>query len=234
MRALSVACRRVRASSTRSNCDVTKAFIAVRMQRIHTLQQFLKRFPVACRVPVQWGEQDAFNHLNNVQYVRYMENARIKYFKALLLEINDPQPEHLAFLTAKGLGPILSDAYVKFIHPVTAGDTLVVGATGKLAEGSSSRLLLQHSMWSIHKSRVVAEGSSTVVSFNYSEGKVQDFLPSIAGKRLHSSYPSAPLQTSLHAHTIIHVNCRLHTGAVVSLGAKDLLHMESHLSQPLD
>ena len=152
------------------------------MQRIRTLQQFLSRFPVACRVPVQWGEQDAFNHLNNVQYVRYMENARIKYFKALLLEINNPQPEHLAFNSGKGLGPILSEAYVKFLHPVVAGDTLVVGATGRLAEGSGSRLLLSHSMWSLHKSRVVAEGSSTVVSFNYAEGRVENFLPAISGK----------------------------------------------------
>jgi acyl-CoA thioester hydrolase len=154
-----------------------------KMQRIRTFQQFLSRFPVACRVPVQWGEQDAFNHLNNVQYVRYMENARIKYFKALLLEIRNPQPDHLAFLTASGLGPILSETYVKFLHPVHAGDTIVVGATGKLADGSKSRLLLQHSMWSIRKARVVAEGSSTVVSFNYPESKVQDFLPAIAGKR---------------------------------------------------
>ncbi len=152
------------------------------MHRIRTFQQFLTRFPVACRVPVQWGEQDAFNHLNNVHYVRYMENARIKYFKALLLEIPNPRPEHLAFLTAKGLGPILSETSVKFLHPVHAGDTIVVGATGRLAEGSGSRLLLQHSMWSILKARVVAEGSSTVVSFNYPESKVQDFLPAIAGE----------------------------------------------------
>jgi acyl-CoA thioesterase FadM len=153
------------------------------MQRIRSLQQFLSLFPVACRVPVQWGEQDPFNHLNNVQYVRYAENARIKYFKSLLLEISKPQPEHLDFLTAKGLGPILAETHVKFISPVTAGDTLVVGATGKLAEGSGSRLLLQHSMWSIDKCRVVAEASSTVVSYNYPEGKVQDFLPAIAGDR---------------------------------------------------
>lgn len=163
------------------------------MQRVRTFQQFLARFPVACRVPVQWGEQDAFNHLNNVQYVRYMEHARIKYFRALLLEIPNPQPDHLAFLTTNGLGPILSEANVKFLHPVLAGDTIVVGATGRLAEGSKSRLLLQHSMWSIHKARVVAECSSTVVSYNYPESKVQDFLPAIAGKRSLQFPPIEPL-----------------------------------------
>jgi acyl-CoA thioester hydrolase len=200
-----------------------------KMQRIRTLQQFLSRFPVACRVPVQWGEQDAFNHLNNVQYVRYMENARIKYFKALLLEISNPQPEHLAFLTAKGLGPILSEANIKFIHPVHAGDTIVVGATGKLAEGSGSRLLLQHSMWSIHKARVVAEASATVVSFNYPENKVQDFLPAIAGKRSHR-HPALPHLCAVSLTTAD----RVYSDAVISLAAKDLLHMEAQLSQPLD
>jgi acyl-CoA thioester hydrolase len=204
------------------------------MQRIRTLQQFLSRFPVACRVPVQWGEQDAFNHLNNVQYVRYMENARIKYFKALLLEINNPQPEHLAFNSGKGLGPILSEAYVKFLHPVLAGDTLVVGATGRLAEGSGSRLLLSHSMWSLHKSRVVAEGSSTVVSFNYAEGRVEDFLPAISGKCKHLLKPSEFLFNRRAPAAHPSFNHRPPSGAVVSLAAKDLLHMEAHFSQPLD
>jgi acyl-CoA thioesterase FadM len=109
-------------------------------------------------------------------------NTLHMYFKALLLEIKDPQPQHLEFNSGKGLGPILSEAHVKFLQPVLAGDTLVVGATGKLAEGSGSRLLLQHSMWSTLKQRVVCEGSSTVVSFNYNTAKVQDFLPAIAGK----------------------------------------------------
>ena len=29
--------------------------------------------------PISWGEMDAFGHLNNVHYFRYMEDARIKF-----------------------------------------------------------------------------------------------------------------------------------------------------------
>ena len=31
------------------------------------------------RIVVQWGDQDAFQHLNNVMYLRYFESARIAY-----------------------------------------------------------------------------------------------------------------------------------------------------------
>jgi len=37
--------------------------------------------PVVITWPVQWGDQDAFGHVNNVVYFRWMESARIAYFR---------------------------------------------------------------------------------------------------------------------------------------------------------
>ena len=38
-------------------------------------------------LPVAWGEQDAFGHLNNVVYFRYFENVRMYYD---ILNRNEP------------------------------------------------------------------------------------------------------------------------------------------------
>lgn len=42
----------------------------------------LKGFHTVTCLPVQWGEQDAFGHVNNVTYFRWLESARIDLLKA--------------------------------------------------------------------------------------------------------------------------------------------------------
>ena len=41
----------------------------------------LGRWPVAVDLPVQWGDMDAFQHVNNTVYLRWFETARIAYFE---------------------------------------------------------------------------------------------------------------------------------------------------------
>src|SRR5205807_2006177 len=43
----------------------------------------LAGFPVVVELPVNWGEMDAYRHVNNVVYFRYFENARLEYFRRL-------------------------------------------------------------------------------------------------------------------------------------------------------
>lgn len=145
--------------------------------RLNSLPEFLKRFPVVIRLPVQWGEQDAFQHVNNVVYFKYQESSRIIFFRAITDEIKDPTFDAEAFHRGSGLGPILSETGVKFICPVTYPDTLLVGATAHMLENSTSRFKIMHSVWSFSKNRVVAEGFGTVASFNYAIDKSQDFDP---------------------------------------------------------
>jgi acyl-CoA thioester hydrolase len=35
-------------------------------------------------MPIRWGDMDAMQHVNNVQFFRYLESARIAYFSDLL------------------------------------------------------------------------------------------------------------------------------------------------------
>ena len=43
----------------------------------------LNQYPVIYEQQVAWGDMDAFGHVNNVIYYRYMESARIAYFDEL-------------------------------------------------------------------------------------------------------------------------------------------------------
>ena len=44
---------------------------------------FPSKYPVRLEIPVAWGEQDAFGHLNNVVYFRYMENVRMHFLERI-------------------------------------------------------------------------------------------------------------------------------------------------------
>ena len=65
-----------------------------------TLEQFKQDFPVILPIRVAWGEMDAFQHVNNVSYIRYFESARIAYMEAMKME---------ADIKVSPVGPILGD-----------------------------------------------------------------------------------------------------------------------------
>lgn len=37
---------------------------------------------IICRIPLRWGDMDAYGHINNVQIVRILEEARVQAFGA--------------------------------------------------------------------------------------------------------------------------------------------------------
>jgi len=59
-------------------------------------------------IEVRWGDMDAFNHVNNASYLRYIEEARVAWFRALL-------PERWA---KTDCAPILAAATVNYRHPI--------------------------------------------------------------------------------------------------------------------
>lgn len=79
----------------------------------------IDEFPVQVRFPIAWGEMDAFDHVNNVTFYRYFENARMKYF------------DEVGFLDLKaktGIAPVLAETSCKYMQSLTYPDNLVVGA----------------------------------------------------------------------------------------------------------
>lgn len=50
-------------------------------------------------IPIRWGDMDAMGHLNNASYFRYLETARIDWFRSLGLAIS-PAGEGLVIVNA--------------------------------------------------------------------------------------------------------------------------------------
>lgn len=81
----------------------------------------LGSFPVKLEHRVAWGEMDAFGHVNNANYLRWFESARIAYFEKIAMSVKagDLSP----------WVPILARATVDFRKPVTYPDTVTLEAT---------------------------------------------------------------------------------------------------------
>jgi acyl-CoA thioester hydrolase len=117
-----------------------------------------EKLPLAIEIPVAWGEQDAFGHLNNVVYFRYFENVRMHFLdRAGILHSHQ----------ASGIGVILASTTCNFERPVQWPDMLTV-RTGCTAIGNTSftlayRITDQHG-------RQVASGTSVQVMYDYELG----------------------------------------------------------------
>ena len=110
------------------------------------------------RIPVAWGEMDAFQHVNNTVYLRWFETARIAWLAKV------------GFADAGGAGPILARTEIDYRLPVVWPDTVEI-AIGVLASGKSSVTLGYRITSETHGGGVVAEGLTVIVLFDYAAKK---------------------------------------------------------------
>ncbi|MEM7348689.1 MAG: thioesterase family protein [Chloroflexota bacterium] len=120
------------------------------------MTELLEGYSVVVEIPVQWGDMDAMQHVNNTVYFRYFETARIAYFKALGV---------FEALNQGHIGPILGSIECKFKVPVTYPDT--VFAAARALEIQEDRFVVMHRVVSQKWGRVAAEGAGVVVSYDY-------------------------------------------------------------------
>ena len=81
------------------------------------LETLKKHYPVSTEIKVKWGEMDAFQHLNNTVYIRYIEDGRIDLLEKLGMS-ND--------MKSFNIGPILASIQCDYLAPVTYPDTIIV------------------------------------------------------------------------------------------------------------
>ncbi|MFI5459118.1 MAG: acyl-CoA thioesterase [Isosphaerales bacterium] len=116
----------------------------------------LVSFPVVITIPVQWGDQDAFGHVNNTVPFRWFESARIAYSRRIGL---------FDLFQAERIGPILAATSCNYRRQVTFPDTVQVGI--RVVRIGRSSLGMEQSVVSLDQGAVVAEGASTTVVFDY-------------------------------------------------------------------
>ncbi len=136
------------------------------------VHELLDGFPVIVRLPVQWGEMDAYGHVNNAVLFRYFETARIAFL------------ERCGFLEAyerDKIGAILHSTDCRFRRALRYPDTVLVG--GRALDVSEDRFTMGYRVVSLEHDEVVAEGAGVVVSYDYVR-KAKTALPEEVRRRI--------------------------------------------------
>ena len=120
----------------------------------------LAGFPVVVTFPLLWGDQDAFGHINNVKYFRWLETARVEYLIRAGLWV--PLPP-------RDVAPILASVKCDYKRPLNYPDSVDVGA--RVTRIGNSSIQMAHAIVSHDLGMVVATADSTLVMLDYSTGK---------------------------------------------------------------
>jgi len=109
------------------------------------------------RIAIRWGDMDAMGHVNNTVYFRYMEQARIGWFEALV-------PEAQAWKTT---GIVIVNASCNFRRPINYPGTVEVKVFVGAPGGSSVPTFYELSI----EGEIYADGAATVVFIDMQQQK---------------------------------------------------------------
>lgn len=109
-------------------------------------------------MPIRWGDMDAYGHVNNTVYFRYMEQARVEWIEALNVPVRPG-----------GEGPVIINASCTFLVPMTyPGSVEVRTFVGKPGRSSVETYV---EMRLVGHDTLFAEGAAKVVWMDTQTGK---------------------------------------------------------------
>jgi acyl-CoA thioester hydrolase len=122
--------------------------------------ELLAGFPVVVEQAVAWGDMDSYQHVNNVVYFRYFENARLEYFRRL---------DWFEFEKETGVSPILASTQCRFRRALTYPDTIHIGARAVAVD--ADRFTIDYRLVSERLGTIAADGQVVVVTYDHGRGK---------------------------------------------------------------
>mgnify|MGYP000623773263 FL=1 len=108
----------------------------------------LAEYPVIYEQKVAWGDMDAFGHVNNAVYYRYIESARICYFE----ELN---------IFQQYIYTVVASSQCQYLRPLFYPDQLKIGA--RVEEMRSSAIRMSYILWSGQQQNIAARGEAVIV-----------------------------------------------------------------------
>jgi len=113
---------------------------------------------------VRFGDLDAMQHMNNVEYLRFFETARIDYMRTLM-------PEH-APTKRREFGFIFAECHIAYRSPAHFDEEIRTFI--RPAEMKRSSIKLAFEMRAESDGRVVADGWGVLVGYDYVEGRAEE------------------------------------------------------------
>jgi len=119
----------------------------------------LEKAFVKIEIPVQWGNMDAAQHVNNTIYLRWIESARLEMFH----KINEGDFEF------RKVVPILAWQDCKYLFPMTYPDTAII--TLEVSILKSDRIECEGKIYSQEHNRLAAISKNTLMAYDMQELK---------------------------------------------------------------
>ena len=113
-------------------------------------------FAVIYSQQVEWGDMDAFGHVNNVVYYTYAQNARIHYNSQLNL------------FNEKTFS-VMAASSCQYFKPVIYPDTLWIGV--RIKKIGNASLIHKYTYYSTAMNTIVASGESVLVYLDKATGQ---------------------------------------------------------------
>ncbi len=136
-----------------------------------SLQQFKTEYDSFVEIPVQWGDMDAFAHVNNVVYLRWFESARVHFMV---------KTGFMASADVGHIGPILASSSIRYKVPIEYPDTVTVGVRATTFD--SSEVIQEYGVYSHLKGLVTTAGQSRVVMFDFQTQKKTSVPDELLGR----------------------------------------------------
>jgi len=136
------------------------------------MDKLLSEFSFITQMNVEWGDMDALQHVNNVEYFKYFQKARIAYF-----EKNSSED---LFVESR-ISTILASTECKFIYPLKYPDTISIGA--RVDSIADQYFTMKYAVISHKNQKLVAIGGAKVVMFDYDKN-MKASVPQEVKKRI--------------------------------------------------
>lgn len=118
-----------------------------------------RKLLLTTRIPVRWGDMDAYGHVNNTVYFRYCEQARVEWLEQSGSAVTPDNP----------VAPVIINASCTFLIPINYPATVMLRMYG--GEPGRSSVMTWYELGVEGDERIYAEGSSKVVWMDPRTGK---------------------------------------------------------------
>ena len=113
----------------------------------------LEHYPLIIAQVVTWGDMDAHGHVNNVVYFRYMENARVEFYRRI---------GKYEFEERTGITIVVKSTGCRYIASLSCPDRITIGA--RVTDMNDEQILMQYIIVNAGTNQVAALGEAAIVA----------------------------------------------------------------------
>ena len=124
----------------------------------------LEHYPLIIEQVITWGDMDAHGHVNNVVYFRYMENARVEFYRRI---------GKYEFEERSGITLVVKSTSCRYIASLSCPDRISIGA--RVTDIDDEQILMQYIIVNAGTNQVAALGEATIVSLQVGDSSKVPF-----------------------------------------------------------